>query len=147
MANDITTFRNIGLDLGTSWYSIGKPEELKLYKSLGKNNKNLDTIIFPEEYSVWDVINIEGPMTAKQIIDFCKDKYDFSIYYINSNNQCLLDLVDDEDNEDINKFIEQLYEETFKIKILNKKYLKLTFLGTRNNENIKTPRIKYILKI
>ena len=55
-------------------------------------------------------------------------------------------MIENENEEDINNTIEGLYLNTFKIKSIDKKYLKLEILGSLNNIEVNLPRIKYILK-
>jgi ubiquitin-activating enzyme E1 len=143
ISDDISFFRNIGLDLGTSWYSTGIPEEVRKYKEIKIKNENSNSL--NEKYSVWDSIKVKGPLTAKQIIDLFKNEYNVEIDYINSNEECIIDLIEDENEENFDKTIDELYKEKFKDNIEMRKYLKLTVLGTQNNVNIKLPRIKYIL--
>ena len=53
--------RNIGLDLGNSWYSIGRPEEMNIYESMQKDtiNNNQNLINIPFKFSIWDTIIIK----------------------------------------------------------------------------------------
>lgn len=146
ISNDINLMRNIGLDLGNSWYSIGRPEEVKIYESAKKINNDSNLIDIPLKFSIWDTICIKGPLIAKDLIDIFKKEYNVNIDYINSNNECLLDLIENENVEDVNKTIEELYSDCFKMKSIGKKYLKLNVLGTINNIDVKIARIKYILK-
>ena len=145
-SNDINLMRNIGLDLGNSWYSIGKPEEVKIYESSKRIDNSSNLINIPLKFTIWDSIIIKGSIIIKNLMDIFKKEYNIDINYINSNNECLLDLIENENNEDINNTIEGLYLDCFKIKSLDKKYLKLTILGTVNDNDIKLPRFKYILK-
>ena len=138
--------RNIGLDLGNTWYSIGRPEEVKMFESKNRIDDSSNLINIPLKFSIWDSINIKGPLITKNLINIFKKEYNIDIDYINSNNECLLDLIENENEEDINNTIEKLYLNTFKIKSIDKKYLKLEILGTSNNTEVNLPRIKYILK-
>ena len=147
ISDDINLMRNIGLDLGNSWYSIGRPEEVKIYESPKKINNDSNLLEIPLKFSIWDSICIKGPLLAKDLIDIFKTGYNINIDFINSNNECLLDLIENENNDDINKTIEELYTECFKVKSIAKKYLNLNVLGTINNKDVKIERIKYILKI
>ena len=85
-------------------------------------------------------------LSAKNLINIFKKEYNIDIDYINANNECLLDLVENENEDDINNTIEGLYLKIFKQKSIDKKYLKLKILGTLNNADVNLPRIKYILK-
>ena len=146
ISNDINLMRNIGLDLGNTWYSIGRPEEVKMFESKNRIDDSSNLINIPLKFSIWDSINIKGPLITKNLINIFKKEYNIDIDYINSNNECLLDLIENENEEDINNTIEGLYLNTFKIKSIDKKYLKLEILGSLNNTEVKIPRIKYILK-
>lgn len=146
LSDDINTMKNIGLDLGTNWYSVATPEQIKTYQSISKKDNINPIIKIPEKFSIWDTIILNGTMTFKEMIELFKKEYNFYIEYINSNDECLLDLIENESDEEMNKKIEELYFETFKdISKNNKKYLKLSVLGTQNDINMNIPRIKYIL--
>ena len=148
ISDDITQMRNIGLDLGNSWYSIGKPEEKNVYESIEKINNKDNLIKIPLKFSIWDTISIQGPIICKNLLKILKDEYDIEIDYINSNDKCILDMIENDDilnNDDINKTIDQLYDQIFPNDIKNKKYLKLTILGEKNDKDINLPRIKYII--
>jgi len=148
LSNDITKMRNIGLDLGNSWYSIGRPEEMNIYESMEKVNNNLNLINIPLKFSIWDTITIKGPIIIKELLRFFKDEYNFEIDYINANNHCILDMIENDDilnNEDIDKSIDDLYNQFFPNDMKNKKYIKLIILGTKNDKDIKLPRIKYLI--
>ena len=87
-------------------------------------------------------------MFCKNLLKILKDEYDIEIDYINSNDKCILDMIENDDilnNDDINKTIDQLYDQIFPNDIKNKKYLKLTILGEKNDKDINLPRIKYII--
>ena len=148
ISNDINLMRNIGLDLGSSWYSIGRPEEVKLYDSITKINNNLNLIKISPKFSIWDTIPINGPITAKKLINIFREEYNVEIDCINANNKCILDLIENEENnDDIYKTIDELYFQSFTVKSVNRKYLKLEIIGTKNDIDIKIPRIKYVLRM
>ena len=77
LSDDINNFRNIGLDLATNWYSLGKPEKMNIYENKKIKGK-LNLISIPLNHSIWDNIFIEGPL-SKQIINFFKNKYNINI--------------------------------------------------------------------
>ena len=108
-SNEIKTMRNIRLDVGTSWFSTGTPEEEKTYTSIEKVSKTSNIIEIPNKFSIWDSITISGPLTDKQIISLFQEEYNLSIEFLNSNNECILDLFEEENDEEINKTIEELY--------------------------------------
>ena len=95
VSNDINLMRNMGLDLGNSWYS--------------RINNDYNLIDIPFTFSIWDSISIKGNLIAKDFIDIFKKEYNIDIDYINANNECLLDMIENENDEDINKTIEELF--------------------------------------
>ena len=46
ISNDIKLMRNIALDLGSNWYSLGRPQKMKINNFIGKTNKISPYIIF-----------------------------------------------------------------------------------------------------
>ena len=139
--------RNIAINLGVNWYSLGRPQKMKINNFNEKANKISTFINIPLKFTVWDNININGPILVKDLITNMKEIYNIDIDFLISNNECILDLLDDEDNEDnINKTIDELFNQRFPNIYKNKKYLKIKILGTVNNNEVIIPRIKYIIK-
>ena len=68
--------RNIGLDLGTNWYSISKPEEVNIYKSMENISNKPILINVPIKFTIWDSIIINGPIISKNLINILKEYFD-----------------------------------------------------------------------
>ena len=82
ISNDINLMRNIGLDLGNTWYSIGRPEEVKMFESKNRIDDSSNLINIPLKFSIWDSINIKGPLITKNLINIFKKEYNIDIDYI-----------------------------------------------------------------
>ena len=80
----IENFNEIQLDLGTSFFSYHNPCPKKIKNSYAKNKKNY--IAIPKGWSVWDMINIVGPMTLEKFLEFFLDKYQIKVRGIYTEN-------------------------------------------------------------
>ena len=150
LSSDIKSMRNIAIDLGSNWYSLGRPQKMKINNSIEKTNKISSFINLPIKFTVWDNITVNGPILVRDLITNLKEVYNFKIDFLISNNECILDLIDDEETEEnednINKTIDELFNQIFSNIYKNKKYLKIKILGTTNDIEVSIPRIKYIIK-
>ena len=146
ISNDIKLMKNIALDLGANWYSLGRPQKMKINVSIEKINKISSFIDIPIKFTVWDYITIHGPILVKDLITNLKEIYNFNIDFLISNNECILDLMDEEEEENnFNQTIDELFIQKFPNIYKNKKYLNIKILGTTNNIKVNIPRIKYII--
>ena len=143
--NDIKYFSNLSFELAKNYYSISYPEEVNKSKDIEPTSNKLGIKNIPSEFTIWDNIEIKGPLNVKDFIDLIENKYEFNINFINSDNICLFDvLLSDDDDEDYLKNIEDLYYEKHNIKY-KKKYIKIKIVGVKGKYSVKMPIIKYIL--
>ena len=56
----------IGLDLGNTWYSIGRPEEIKMYESKKRIDDSSNLINIPLKFSISDSKNIKTSFNHKK---------------------------------------------------------------------------------
>lgn len=110
------------------------------------NNENiLVKKAIPGEYTAWDKIDIIGPnKTVRNFVDDFKDKYNVNIDYINYNELTLASPID-EDEDELDKTIEELFKENIKL-YENTKYIRLEISGNYEGVEVCIPTIKYILK-
>jgi len=139
--NNIYYFRSIGFEMKTNIYSISSPEEVNYMKNKDATCDSLPIICIPNKFSVWDNIEIKGTKTVKEIIAFFKINYDVDLLNINSG---IFVLYDSEFEEDLNKTIEELYLENYKI-YKNQKYIRLKIVGRYKECSVNMPIIKYII--
>lgn len=155
--NDINSFKNITFNLATSEFELSTPEDKRYIQNTPKTEKSSAIQVIPNEYTVWDKIDIFGPnLTIKNIINFFKEKYNVDVEYINYKDDTLATIFnsdDDEDDveknedEDLEKSIEDLMREKTKFNLNEKtKYIQLEISGTLGNDDISTPTIRYHLK-
>ena len=109
--------RCYAFNLATSMYEFSIPEEVRYI------NDEKEYKVIPKAFSIWDTIDILGPLIkVEDIINYYKKKYNVDIDYINCGNITLACPFDN--NKDNQKTIEYLYEQAFKNKIDNKlKYI------------------------
>ena len=74
--------RNIALNLGANWYSLGRPQKMKINDSIEKANKISSFINIPLKFTVWDNINVNGPILVKDLITNLKEVYNFNIDFL-----------------------------------------------------------------
>ena len=126
----IENFTEIQMDLGTSFFSYHYPLPKKLQTTYEKKKKKY--IAKPNGWTIWDSINLKGPMTLKSFMNFFEKKYEIKIRGIYTKNMEQLmnkKLIDDN--------IEDIY---CKCKNINKdairNILDLTLDACDNNKNI-----------
>ena len=148
--DNISYIRNSAFNLATSQYDFFVPEEVQFIRNSDKTENNSAFIVKPCDFTVWNMLYYLGPnLTVKDIVDDFKYKYDADIDYINCGGLLLTSIFDEEDELNFNKTIEDLYKERTQKDIIDKnmKYLKLNISASRGDDEIKTPFIKYLLKI
>ena len=144
--DDIKYMKSIGLNLGTSWFSISCPEEVNIIKDYIDENNIIKIKAIPDHYTVWDNIEIKGPLTIKEFFEYFKNTYNVEIECLNYENKCIFDNLNEPNLDDYNKTIEEIFKESFQKEIdINKKYLRLSFLGFQEKIEVKMPTIKYII--
>ena len=145
--DNIDYMRSSVINLGSSSYDIYKPEKKRFITDQQKTHNSKAIRVIPEEYSVWDCIEIQGPkITIGEIVNFFKLKYNIDIDFINSGNKNLSSPLDDIDNEDYSKTIEELYSKQYGIEINNNlKYIELKLVSIDQNYKYSIPIVKYCL--
>ena len=147
--NDIKLFRNISFNLALSEFDLTSPEEKRYFRDLPKRERSNAIKVIPNQYTVWDKMDFYGPnLTAQNIVDFFKNKYNVEIDNINFNDKTLVSTLLDEE-ENLEKSIEELIKENTDFRINKKtKYLQLEITGSScdGEFDISTPPIRYFLK-
>jgi ubiquitin-activating enzyme E1 len=144
--DNIRFLRSGAINLATNEYDLSIPEEKRYITDKAKTDKTPEYKVIPKEFTVWDKIDIIGPnITVKTIVDDFKNKYNVDIDFINYSNDILSSPF--EEDEDLNKTIEELIINKTGKKINDKKkYIKLNLNASRDDCEILTPTIRYILK-
>ena len=137
---DINFLRDCNFNLAFNNYMFMSPIQCEVIKEKKEGIK-----FIPEKFTIWDFIEILGPMTIREFKQYFKDKYNINLYMISSNNINIYDL--NKGEEKIDNKIEVVYNEVSKIKLYDKKrFLILDISGNIDNFIAKTPKIKYIFK-
>ena len=96
---NLDNFTEIQMDLGTSFFSYHTPFPKKLENTYEKNKKKY--IAIPNGFSIWDSINIDGPMTLNKFIEYFLNEYKINIRGIYAQNTFINKNLKNENLEDI----------------------------------------------
>ena len=146
--DEIKNLRNCYFDFARNIICFENLRKNKYIKdgndNLGKNEKKIKLV--PDKFSVWDYLTINGPLSIKNFIELIKKEYNIEVRTIISNEKILFK-EDLSKFEDLNKKIEEVYNDISDIKLFeNKKFLMLEILGDIDNCISKTPLFKYNFK-
>ena len=124
------------INLGISDYDIFNPEEARYITNKEKKEKSIEIKVIPYNYTIWDHIEIKGPnITIRELINLFKLKYSIMIDFINSGNLVISSPLEDEE-EDFDSTIEDLYSRKAKINIESLKYIELKIVAIDKNSQI-----------
>jgi len=127
-------FRNYYINMGVNSYQFSY-----LPKVLLHNEKN----DIPKDWTEWDSIILNGPLTISEFISNIEEKYKVIIKSIHSEKSMIYN---ENDKKEIKNFkVEEIFEKITKATIKpNKKYL-IFYLSakTRDGIEVKMPRIRY----
>lgn len=143
--NDIKFFKCALFNLGTCIYDLSFPEEVNYIENIEFNSISSINNSILNKFNIWDQIDIYGSLNCKQFVELFKKNYNINIDFINSNSNCISQtFMMEENDDDYNKLIEDLYNESHKNKLSSKRrYLALSISGTLNDKLINIPIIKY----
>ena len=147
--NNIKSLKCSNINLGVNFYENSFCEPVKYYKDIeNPNNNQLPIKVLYKPLSVWDNIEIKGSFTAKEFILFFEEKYDVFIDFISCNKIYIIQpFLIEENNEEFNIKIEELYERKSKIKLDSKRrILQLKISASKDDYSVLCPSIKYIFK-
>ena len=124
------------INLGISDYDIFNPEEARYI-----TNKE----VIPCNYTIWEHIEIKWPnITIRELINLFKLKYSIMIDFINSGNLVISSPLEDEE-EDFDSTIKDLYSRKAKINIESLKYIELKIVAIDKNIKFSIPLVKCYL--
>ena len=151
-------FRDSYLNLSNSFCFFTVPKEpVKMVDSEYSDKLKGPMKAIPEGWNIWDVIEIKGPQTCKELIDDFKNKYNIDIDMLLGNGELFLNIMSNSEStkKKLGLNIEKVYENSKKKKI-EKNYLLIEVSGNIKNAKIgkKTfdsvsayiPPIKYYFK-
>lgn len=147
--NNIDSLKCSNINIGVNFYDCSYPEQTNYYKDEENQLPNqLPLKLLSEPFSIWDVIEIKGSLTAKEFISMFEKKYDIYIDFISCNGHRIIQpLLMDLNNPDFDLKIEKLYEKYSNIELSsNRKILELKISASKDDYSILSPSVKYIFK-
>ena len=154
--HEIDYLRNCFFNLGINSFFFDTPNEPKKKKDqkmnidIGKPIK-----VIPNEWTVWDKIEIKGSKTCGEIIDFLKKKYNIDIDILSSGDITLINTFLPSGQKRLGLKPENIYNNEAKLK-LEKNYMIINVIayiddveieGERfENASVDMPKIKYTFK-
>ncbi|MCQ2819299.1 MAG: ThiF family adenylyltransferase [archaeon] len=146
--NKIDFYRNCFLNLAVNLFVMTEPAEV-----IHMQDKEYDEMLLgpvkavPPKWTVWDTIEVNGPKTVKEFIDFIKKDYQVEVSVITSGKFTIVQTFMPSNNNKMDKKIEEIYEEQSKSKIPeSQKFLFLEVSGDIGDASALMPRFKYNFK-
>ena len=144
--NQIKYFKNCYLNLAVNRFLMTQPS-----KKIEHIDKEFDEELLtpikaiPLNWTVWDKIIVNGSMTAKELIDYIKNKFNVDTFLITSNGITISQTLLNSNNNNNNLKIEEIYKNKAKdknIQIVNS-FLILQINGEYNEIPVSMPLLKY----
>lgn len=128
-SNDISLIKNCYFDSAFNFYQFNNPSDVINIQDQ-EYNPILDgpSIAIPNGWTVWDIINIKGPITSKEFIDYLKRKCNVNILGIAYNRQSIIQLFMPSKAKKLPLLIEEIYEKNSDLKKNQKKVYGQKFL-------------------
>lgn len=127
-------FRNYFIDIGLCSFDYSFPPKKIIHK---KEND------VPNGWSIWDYIQIQGPMKISDFILKINMDFEVNVETIISNQYYFYN--DKNDKEKSEQLIEDLFEEVTNMKIKKEiSSLILQIIGKKNSKSVNMPFIKYL---
>ena len=145
-SDDISLIKNCYFDTSFNLYQFNNPSDV-IHMEDQEYNPLMDgpSIAVPPGWTVWDIINIKGPMTCQEFIDYFKKEYNVNILGIASNFKSIIQLFMPSKKKKLPLLIEEIYKNNNGLK-KDQNSLWLEISGEINNINVVMPKIKYIFK-
>lgn len=144
---DIDLVKNCYFDLSFNLYQINNPRDV-IHVQDSEYNIMFDgpTKAVPPGWTAWDIIDIKGPMTCHNFVEYFKNTYDVNISSISSNNKTIIFMfMKNNRMKNLNRKIEEIYEQDYGLQIINN-YLWLDINGKKDSIYVLMPKIRYIFK-
>jgi ubiquitin-activating enzyme E1 len=146
ISEDISLIKNCNFNTAYNLYQINNPSDL-IHMKDEEYNIIFDgpTKAVPPGWTSWDIINLKGPMTCQNFVDFFQKEYGVKILSISSNSKNIISMFMPSKIKKINLKIEEVYENNYGLK-KDQSYLWLEITGKKDNIHAIMPKIKYNFK-
>ena len=150
--------RNLFFNLATNYYLFSEPYPPILMEDKTDEEEGGPLKCIPNKWTIWDRLEIKGPLTCRQFFDEMFRKYGIKIDILIANGEIILSTLDEETyKKNLDKKIEELYLSLAKIKpkqninyILLQLSASIEKVTIKNKEfsdvSVEMPPIKYIFK-
>ena len=148
--NDLPDYRNTFLNLAINLYVQTEPAEAKKMEDV-----EMDPIMFcpvkaiPPDWTIWDTIELKGPLTVNDFMEEFKEKYKVRIQMITTGEKAIYNeyVKKGTMKERLDKNIEDIYLDVYGDRAKNdtSPYIVLDIGGTTipDSDEVKMPKIKY----
>ena len=145
-SQEISLIKNCNFNTAINFYQINSPSEV-IHIEDEEYNPLLDgpSIAVPPNWTVWDIINIKGPLTCQQFIDYMKKNYNVNIKGIISNFKPLIQMFLPNIKKKLPLKIEEIYQKYYQLRE-EQNCLWIDISGDIDNVSVMMPKIKYIFK-
>ena len=144
--DDISFVKNCYFNTSFNIYQINNPPDV-----IHMKDKEYDVIFcgpikaVPSGWTVWDIIDIKGPMTCQNFVEYFLKEYEVKITSISSNSKVIIIMYMKSMIKKKDKKIEEIYENEYGIQI-KQNYLWLDISGKKDNIDVVMPKIRYNFK-
>lgn len=145
-SDDISLVKNCYFNTSFNLYQIYNPPDV-IHMQDKEYNVIFDgpTKAVPLGWTVWDIIDIKGPMTCKNFVQYFQKEYEVKLTSISSNSKTIIYMFMPSMVKKQNRKIEEIYENDYGLQI-KEKYLWLDITGKKDNIDVIMPKIRYNFK-
>lgn len=145
-SENINSIKNLCFNTSYNFYQINSPSDV-IHMQDQEYNELLDgpSKAVPPGWTVWDIIEIKGPMTCQKLVEYFQKKYDVKILGISSNSKTIILMFMPSKIKKLNLKIEDIYKKDYGLK-KEQNYLWLDIVGKKDNIDVVMPKIKYSFK-
>ena len=145
-SDDISLVKNCFFNTALNLYQINNPSDV-LHMEDQEYNPLVDgpSIAVPKGWTVWDIINIKGPMTCQEFVDHFKKEYNVKILGIACNFKSIIQMFMPSKTKKLPLKIEDIYKNANGLK-KDQNHLWLEISGVIDNVSVVMPKIKYTFK-
>ena len=146
ITDDISQVKNCCLDTSFNYFQINNPAD-PVHMKDKQYNIIFDgpTKAIPSGWTVWDIIDIKGPMTCQQLFEYFQKEYDVKITTVLANGKTIIFMFMPNSKKKLNRKIDEIYENDYGLQVIEN-YLWLEINGKKDNFDVVMPKMRYYFK-